>query len=742
MNAAMRFLLPATLLLFLATPTFAQDDDLGWPRLYDKGTFSFTAYQPQVDSWKDYKRLKFRMALEFTRKGEEKSTFAALTVSARTKTDFTARTVALLDMKIAEVSFPHADSKEQKEYRAAIKERLSQKGLVVSLDRMLAIAEKGDQVQRDVKIARDAPPIFYSDVPAVLVNFTGQPATQPIAGTKLRFAVNTNWTVIAVEGEVGAYLLINDGWVHARKPAKGPWTAVDKLPDDFMLLPDDESWKDVRANIPGKKLESIPKVFVSLRPAEMIETDGAPSKEPIDGTQIEWVVNTDSDLFWHTGEKAWFFLVAGRWFKTDDLKTGRWTGVDDPPADFAKIPDEHERADVMASVSGTDAAEEALVQASIPRKASVKREGTTIDVEWDGEPVFEDIEGATGVAYAQNTPDNVLRVEGRFYCVRDGVWFVSSSPNGPWVLCDKVPAAIYTIPIDHPMHNVVYVYVYESDDDEVVYGYTSGYYGCYVWRRRCYFGGGYWWGFRRGLRWHRWYHWRYRPAHYGYGMRARYSFHRSGWVRGARLYGPYGGVGRGADYRPRTKTYARGAAMYGPRGGRYAKQAYNPATLRHSARAGSAKAARSGAKMSSVYGAWGGNRVTARDDAWARKTATKANTRSAARTAQAAGRKNNVFVGKDGKIYKHTAQGWNTRGKQGWNRPGAAKPRPNVNPRAKQPRRTQAQVNKSLQRQRYTRTRGNTRSRSYSSSRARSSYRSRGGGSRGGGGRGGGGRRR
>ena len=167
---------------------------------------------------------------------------------------------------------------------------------------------------------------------------------------------------------------------------------------------------------------------------------------------------------------------------------------------------------------------------------------------------------------------------------------------------------------------------------------------------------------------------------------------RPGWVRGASLYGPYGGVGRGANYRPRTKSYARGAAMYGPRDGRYAKQAFNPATMRHSARAGSAKAARSGAKMSSVYGAWGGKGVTARDDAWARKTATKVTNRNATRTAKAAGRKNNVFVGKDGKVYKHTPQGWNVRGKQGWNRPNAAKAKPKVNPRAKQPRRTQAQV--------------------------------------------------
>ncbi|MHC4956603.1 MAG: hypothetical protein ACYTGZ_22420, partial [Planctomycetota bacterium] len=631
------------LVCLIATPVFAQEGDaLGWPRLYEKPKFTWIAYQPQIESWKDYKQLEFQLALEFTPKGSEESTFSALTVKARTMTDFTQRTVEFQSMRIADLTFPSVDKTRAAEYRKAVKERLDQKGIVVSLDRLLAASEQADKVQGDVRVKTEAPPIYYTDKDAVLVQFTGEPTTEPIAGTKLRFAVNTNWTVIGVEGEVGEYLLLEDGWIHAENPAKGPWKAVDKLPAEFDMLPNDENWGEVRKLVPGKPVEKVPTVFVSLRPAELIETGGAPELEAIEGTGLSWVTNTDSDLFFHTSEKRWYFLVAGRWFRAPEL-TGRWEYVDKPPADFAKIPDIHERGDVLASVPGTDAAEEAVVQASIPRKANVKRQGTTVEVVYDGEPQWEDIEGAEGVAFAINTPNDVFRVEGRYYCVYNGVWFVASKPEGPWVPADKIPAAIYTIPGDHEKHNVVYVYIYESDEDEIVYGYTAGYYGCYVWRRRCYFGLGAWWGFRRGLRWHRWYHWRYRPTHYGYGCAARYSFHRGAWVRGGnKLYGPYGGVGRGANYLPKAKRYARGASAYGPRGQRYARQAYNPTTARYGARP------KQNRKASSVYGAWGGNRVKARDDSWARSTGQKANAQATARTAKAAGRKNNVFVGRDG----------------------------------------------------------------------------------------------
>ncbi|MHC4954804.1 MAG: hypothetical protein ACYTGZ_13040, partial [Planctomycetota bacterium] len=134
----------------------------------------------------------------------------------------------------------------------------------------------------------------------------------------------------------------------------------------------------------------------------------------------------------------------------------------------------------------------------------------------------------------------------------------------------------------------------------------------------------------------------------------------------------------------------------------------------------------------------------ARDDSWARSTGQKANAQATARTAKAAGRKNNVFVGRDGKVYKHTQQGWNVRSKSGWQKPGQAKPgtKPGARPKTQPKKTSRADVNQNLQRQHTNRTRGSYRSNQYRRSQPRRSYRSSGRSRGGGGARGGGGRRR
>ena len=60
---------------------------------------------------------------------------------------------------------------------------------------------------------------------------------------------------------------------------KGPWTPAGKLPASFDKLPADENWKDVKATLPGQKVNAkdVPKVFVSLEPAELILLQGKPN---------------------------------------------------------------------------------------------------------------------------------------------------------------------------------------------------------------------------------------------------------------------------------------------------------------------------------------------------------------------------------------------------------------------------------------------------------------------------------
>ena len=46
----------------------------------------------------------------------------------------------------------------------------------------------------------------------------------------------------------------------------------------------------------------------------MILTTGAPVYQPVKGTGLMWVSNTDSDVFRMGKDGDFYYLVAGRWF--------------------------------------------------------------------------------------------------------------------------------------------------------------------------------------------------------------------------------------------------------------------------------------------------------------------------------------------------------------------------------------------------------------------------------------------
>ena len=152
--------------------------------------------------------------------------------------------------------------------------------------------------------------------------------------------MNTNWDVLEHTPTKTLYLRYNRSWLQA-KAIEGPWTPAGKLPESFSKLPPDENWKDVKAAIPGDKLsdKAVPRVFVSTDPAELIAVQGPPSYLKVEGaTTLLWVNNTESDLFRMGQTGDFYFLVAGRWFKSASLD-GPWTfATPSLPEDFKTNP--------------------------------------------------------------------------------------------------------------------------------------------------------------------------------------------------------------------------------------------------------------------------------------------------------------------------------------------------------------------------------------------------------------------
>ena len=651
------------------------EEDSGWPRILTQGDMQILIYQPQLTKWDNYEEITFTMAVAVSGKDYKDAEYGVLEATAKTDVDTDARTVMMTDFRYA-LRFPYAAEEKvarlEKTVRDAIPE---QKGLSASLDRILAYGEDAAQVQQSVDVGLDPPPVYYSDQPAIMVVFIGEPNFQPVKGTGLMAAANTNWDMLLDTATAKYYLLNDESWLTTSDPVKGPWTSAQSLPNDLSRLPDDPNWDNIKKNLPGKPANPEPVVFISQEPAELVVTDGPPRFAPISGTAVMDVSNSDSDLFYLAREGNFYLLVAGRWFRAQDLK-GPWAAATrDLPEDFASLPDNEKYGDTLASVPGTVQSEDAVLLASVPQRAVVNPKEMSATVSYQGEPQFQPIE-QTAVSFAVNTPEDVFLVNGVYYCCQQGVWFRASGPAGPWEVCTAVPDEIYRIPANHPKHNVTYVYVYDSAPDSVVVGYTSGYTGAYVAGGLLLFGAGVLVGAALHDHNHYWHHypWAWNPCYYSYGCRARYAWGYGGFYRGARCYGPWGGAGRGAYYNPITGAWARGSYRYGPLSASRRYAAYNPYNGVYRAHAGGR----------GVYGSWSRG-VVARNDRWVAGGRAEGWNGKVGWVAGSEGRgmlhydtrfgsgtiikgKNDaVFVGKDGNVYRRNSNGsWSRREEHGW----------------------------------------------------------------------------
>jgi hypothetical protein len=737
---------PATAAATTATPV-----DGGWPRVYTLSSGeSILLYQPQVASWDKQAHIVAFSAVSHRSKAGDKPALGTVRLEADTKVALTERLVSFQKMKLVETNFQTLSKEQVRDIAMTIEKAIPDEERVIALDRVLANIDKSQIVPKNLEgIKADPPTIFFSKTPAVIVNLDGEPIWSPIKDNDLKFAVNTNWDLFQHTPSNTYYLRNNDTWLKASE-VKGPWTAAGTLPDSFKKLPAEDNWKEVKANLPGKPIKAVPKVFVSSTPAELILLTGEPSYLLVQGTSLLWVNNTESDVFRLGKTGAVFYLVAGRWFSAPDF-TGPWTfATPSLPPEFKKIPLEHDRSRVLASVPGTDQAAEAVLLAQIPQTARVnKKEAKAPEVAFQGDPQFAPIEKTT-VQRAVNTDKDVFKIGELFYMCYQGVWFVGKSASGPWEVASSVPQQIYEIPASSPAHHVTYVTIEEDDDDDwVVFAAAAGYtgmmmaWGCTVWGTGWYYPP--YWGMGG-------YYPYYYPHFPTYGYSAWYNPWTGAYGRSAAVYGPYGGAGVGARYNPRTGTYARGAAAYGPYGARGVAQAYNPRT-------GTYAATRQG---SNVYGSWGSTAVQRGDD-WAktnrytnRQTGTTTRTirtdegsavtrRGQGGGAVGVGEGGNVYAGKDGNVYRREDGTWQKYDNGGWSntdrQPGET-PRPTDRTTTRQQPTVDRSTMDQLNRDSAARREGTQRTGDYGNYRSGSGTRGTGSYRGGGGARAGGGRRR
>lgn len=437
--------------------------------------------------------------------------------------------------------------------------------------------------------------------------------------------------------------------------------------------------KLAKDNLPEEELDSIsasiteaPELLIVTKPSELVLTDGEPDYKSIEGTSLLYVDNTVNDIVMDISSQNHYVLLAGRWFYSKKLNDGEWKFAEpkDLPKDFAKIPEDSDMGNVRASVPGTSEAKDALLEQSIPQTATVDRKTATVDVQWDGDPKFEKIEG-TDISVAKNTDKTVLLIQNKYYCVDDAIWFISEKPTGPWAVSDVRPEEVDQIPPESEAYNVKYVYIYESTPEVVYVGYLPGYSWSYAYSGCVVYGTGYWY--------RPWYHHYYYPRAVTWG----FGVHWNPWTGWGFSVGfSYGWVGWG--FHPYRRAY------WGPRGYHSGyRHGYNRGYhhgYNHGAKRGYAAGYRTGSRNSNVYK----NRSTGVKTANTRPAQGNKNLNNKARPST---RPNNVYSDKKGNVYQRDRSGnWENKN----NRPSQ---QPTIQPQNKQTRDRSASQQTSTQQQ-------------------------------------------
>ncbi|MEP6750070.1 MAG: hypothetical protein ABJB86_20195 [Bacteroidota bacterium] len=562
---------------------FAQD----WPKsLTGSNGELIKIYQPQVESYAG-NIVKSRSAISVIQDGKTDPVFGAFWWEANVADNGSA--VAIQSMQVTNIKFPDGvDDATSNDIKNKLESSVPQMNISISKDELQnSVNSTQQQANLSSSFNNAVPKVIYTTKPTMLVLIDGEPKMQSNSTYGVDAVVNSPYTIVK-NNDGRFYLYGGKNWYSAPS-ATGPYNYVSDIPENLQQIEtavknsqnsssnnsgnssdgtgSNRTSSSLNDDASNNSSNTIPAIIVSTQPAELIQSDGEANFAPVESTGLLYVKNSSNDIFMDVNSQQYYVLLSGRWYRSSSLKS-QWQFIpaDKLPADFAKIPAGSPKDNVLASVAGTDQANDAVMDAAIPQTAKVDRRTATTTVTYDGDPQFENISG-TRLQYAVNASATVLKLNGQYYAIDNGVWFQSNSAAGPWQVSTSRPADVENIPPSYPVYNSKYVNVYDVNDDYVYDGYTPGYLNTYVygptlvygtgyyyrpWYRHHYYARPYTWGF--GMNYTPWYG-------YGFGYGFGYDwfdigFGYSSWWGGGFGYGGWWGP---SIYRP---CYAFGGGYY------------------------------------------------------------------------------------------------------------------------------------------------------------------------------------
>src|SRR6185312_13832516 len=418
----------------LVITKFRVDAQTNWPQVLKTSMGAVVKlYEPQPDSLAG-NNLWYHAAFSYLESGKAAPQFGSYQADAQVDIDRDNRTIRFDTVTILQLDLRGVDPALSRKLGPFIGAGITGLGAEVSLDVVLSSLDMATAERNLSKNLETRPPrVIYADRPSILVTIDGEPYIQQNREFRMDAVVNSPFIILKHQNTW--YLYGGRHWYTAIAPT-GPYSYVPAIPRDMagvqaaMDLAD--SALGAHSDTAREGADIVAGIIVTTVPAELIQTTGEPGFAPIGGTGLLYVTNSANDIFLDTGSQSYFVLLSGRWYRAPALQ-GIWDYVpaDSLPSDFARIPEGSPKDNVLASVAGTPAAREAIVDAQIPQTAEIDRKTATVQVVYDGDPRFAAIRG-TGMQYAVNTGSTVILYRNRYFCAENGAWYMAVGPHGPW----------------------------------------------------------------------------------------------------------------------------------------------------------------------------------------------------------------------------------------------------------------------------------------------------------------------
>jgi hypothetical protein len=190
-----------------------------------------------------------------------------------------------------------------------------------------------------------------------------------------------------------------------------------------------------------------PVIVVSETPLKLLSIDKEPVRAPIEGTELEYVVNTNWNVFYSGQDGRWYVLNDKTWQSSNYLGDGGWTTTDKLPSDFDRLALSDKWKEVQQAMPASKPAKP-------PTPFVISLQATEL-ILLDGEPRLNVIE-KTGIRYVSNTQSDLFNYGDRWYFLVSGRWFSNSKLDGQWQAVNKLPDAFAQIPGDHNKSHVLH----------------------------------------------------------------------------------------------------------------------------------------------------------------------------------------------------------------------------------------------------------------------------------------------